>query len=174
LAVSTCTLENEMDSFADSDSYDGRTSSARSSYASTRGRSDQLSNYSRISYGSISKSFAAASRKSDYFRPERLDRISSFSRTADTFIPSSGSNSPETYTLTPTIEGDDSMNQSRNQEPGKRDGAQALKDLKDVQNIKCVAFGAFDRYYMAWEDKNGQYHQGLSPNNNERAMLIVL
>jgi len=41
-----------------------------------------------------------------------------------------------------------------------KDGPTALGELKDVQNMLCVAFGAFDRYYMAWQDNSGELHQG--------------
>jgi hypothetical protein len=44
--------------------------------------------------------------------------------------------------------------------PVPKDGFEALKGLQNVQNVICVAFGAFDRYYISWEDTNGEFHQG--------------
>lgn len=41
-----------------------------------------------------------------------------------------------------------------------KDGPTALKELQDVRNIICVAFGAFDRYFLSWEDNSGEFHQG--------------
>ncbi|RDL32659.1 uncharacterized protein BP5553_09115 [Venustampulla echinocandica] len=144
-----------MDSFPDSEPYARTANSTRNSYASTTGHSDRASNSSRSSYGSISELATVTSQKSNIFRTDGLDRISSFSRTAYSFSPSSVASSPQT--LSP--ENDDPMNLPRDQGSRKEDGAQALKDPKEVQNIICVAFGAFDRYYMAWEDKDGQFHQ---------------
>lgn len=43
-----------------------------------------------------------------------------------------------------------------------KDGPSALKDLENVRNVICVAFGAFDRYYLSWEDNDGEFHQGES------------
>jgi hypothetical protein len=39
-------------------------------------------------------------------------------------------------------------------------GPAALAALKDVRNIMCVAFGAFDRYYICWQGNDGKYYQG--------------
>jgi hypothetical protein len=44
-----------------------------------------------------------------------------------------------------------------------KDGASALKSLRNVQTILCVAFGAFDRYYISWQDTNSEFHQGTIP-----------
>jgi hypothetical protein len=41
-----------------------------------------------------------------------------------------------------------------------KDGPSALRDLQNVRNVVCVAFGAFDRYYISWEDNSGEFHQG--------------
>jgi hypothetical protein len=41
-----------------------------------------------------------------------------------------------------------------------KDGFEALKRLQNVRNVTCVAFGAFDRYYISWEDNDGEFHQG--------------
>jgi hypothetical protein len=40
-----------------------------------------------------------------------------------------------------------------------KDGFEALKGLQHVRNVICVAFGAFDRYYISWEDNDGLFHQ---------------
>jgi len=44
--------------------------------------------------------------------------------------------------------------------PPAKDGLTALKELENVRNVICVAFGAFDRYYISWEDNDGEFHQG--------------
>jgi hypothetical protein len=41
-----------------------------------------------------------------------------------------------------------------------RSGTTVLSELKDVKEIICVACGAFDRFYIGWEDLTGIYHQG--------------
>ena len=46
--------------------------------------------------------------------------------------------------------------------PALQDGPSALRALQQVQNILCVAFGAFDRYYISWEDTEGKFHQGTA------------
>jgi len=55
-----------------------------------------------------------------------------------------------------------------------KDGPTALGELKDVQNMLCVAFGAFDRYYMAWQENSGELHQGeiLFPSLYQSINLI--
>ncbi|KAH8817466.1 hypothetical protein F5884DRAFT_874542 [Xylogone sp. PMI_703] len=35
----------------------------------------------------------------------------------------------------------------------------ALRNPENVKKIIVVAFGAFDRYYVCWQDHNGQYQQ---------------
>jgi len=40
-----------------------------------------------------------------------------------------------------------------------KDGFEALKGLQHVRNVICVVFGAFDRYYISWEDNDGLFHQ---------------
>jgi hypothetical protein len=45
---------------------------------------------------------------------------------------------------------------------GSKDGPSALKALENVRNVVCVAFGAFDRYYISWEDNDDEFHQGES------------
>lgn len=116
--------------------------SARSSVISI---SDSVSDFSRASYPSTIESFS---------------RASSFSRTSLEIEPESVDNTPVDLTgasLETTI------NQSRG--PSKKrfkDGAAALTALGDVRNVICVAFGAFDRYYLSWEDNDGKFHQGTS------------
>lgn len=44
--------------------------------------------------------------------------------------------------------------------PAAQNGPSALARLQDVQSVFCVAFGIFDRYYIAWEDNKGEQHQG--------------
>jgi hypothetical protein len=39
------------------------------------------------------------------------------------------------------------------------------QDPNEVRDVKCVAFGAFDRYYMSWTDKEGKYYQGKLPSS---------
>jgi len=46
--------------------------------------------------------------------------------------------------------------------PVPKDGFEALKGLQNVRNVACVAFGAFDRYFISWEDNDGDFHQGKS------------
>ena len=36
-------------------------------------------------------------------------------------------------------------------------------DLDAVSRILVYAFGAFDRYYICWQDKAGKFHQGKPP-----------
>ncbi|TGO27502.1 hypothetical protein BPAE_0041g00530 [Botrytis paeoniae] len=43
--------------------------------------------------------------------------------------------------------------------PTAQNGPSALARLQDVQNVFCVAFGIFDRYYIAWEDTKGEQYQ---------------
>ncbi|TGO52602.1 hypothetical protein BCON_0138g00200 [Botryotinia convoluta] len=43
--------------------------------------------------------------------------------------------------------------------PTAQNGPSALAKLQDVQNVFCVAFGIFDRYYIAWENTKGEQHQ---------------
>ncbi|KAF5869430.1 uncharacterized protein Bfra_011236 [Botrytis fragariae] len=43
--------------------------------------------------------------------------------------------------------------------PTARNRPSALARLQDVENVFCVAFGIFDRYYIAWEDTQGEQHQ---------------
>ncbi|ATZ48912.1 hypothetical protein BCIN_04g01230 [Botrytis cinerea B05.10] len=43
--------------------------------------------------------------------------------------------------------------------PAAQNGPSALARLQDVQSVFCVAFGIFDRYYIAWEDNKGEQHQ---------------
>jgi hypothetical protein len=44
--------------------------------------------------------------------------------------------------------------------PGSANGPSALNDPENVEKIVVVSFGAFDRYYICWKDKVGQYVQG--------------
>jgi hypothetical protein len=57
---------------------------------------------------------------------------------------------------------DDSKNhpEPTSSKPVAKDGFEALKALQNVRNVVCVAFGAFDRYYISWEDNDGEFHQG--------------
>ncbi|KAF7858705.1 uncharacterized protein EAF02_011029 [Botrytis sinoallii] len=48
-----------------------------------------------------------------------------------------------------------------------QNGPSALARLQDVQNVFCVAFGIFDRYYVAWKDTRGEKHQVSFGTNNE-------
>ncbi|TEY82586.1 hypothetical protein BOTCAL_0028g00070 [Botryotinia calthae] len=43
--------------------------------------------------------------------------------------------------------------------PAAQNGPSTLARLQDVQCVFCVAFGIFDRYYIAWEDTKGEQHQ---------------
>ncbi|TGO09417.1 hypothetical protein BTUL_0166g00150 [Botrytis tulipae] len=43
--------------------------------------------------------------------------------------------------------------------PAAQNGPSALARLQDVQNVLCVAFGIFGRYYVAWDDTQGEKHQ---------------
>jgi len=39
-----------------------------------------------------------------------------------------------------------------------------LAQLESEGKILVYAFGAFDRYYICWQDKQGQYRQGTVTN----------
>jgi hypothetical protein len=60
------------------------------------------------------------------------------------------------------LEGSKSQIQEQTNKPKPKDGFEALKGLQHVRNVICVAFGAFDRYYISWEDNEGEFHQGWS------------
>ncbi|KAF7920349.1 uncharacterized protein EAE98_009042 [Botrytis deweyae] len=51
--------------------------------------------------------------------------------------------------------------------PTAQNGPSTLARLQDMQNVVCVAFGIFDRYYIAWEDTQGEQHQVSFGTNNE-------
>ncbi|KAF7911804.1 hypothetical protein EAE99_010986 [Botrytis elliptica] len=44
--------------------------------------------------------------------------------------------------------------------PTTQNGPSTLARLQDVQDVQNVAFGIFDRYYIVWEDTQGERHQG--------------
>ncbi|KAL5325468.1 hypothetical protein ACEPPN_006593 [Leptodophora sp. 'Broadleaf-Isolate-01'] len=113
------------------------TTSARNSYTSISDSSNAASS-ARTSYSSI------------FDAPVR---VASFSRTSDEFIPDSASVS--------TVESGDEEAESESAivEFGSKDGLSALRELENVKEIICVAFGAFDRYYISWEDHGGDFHQ---------------
>ncbi|KAE9365478.1 hypothetical protein N431DRAFT_387769 [Stipitochalara longipes BDJ] len=139
---------------------DSHPRSARSSFAST----DTVPSSVRTSYASL---------------PESFTRISSFSRTSTGFVPDSETNTP----LSSRDPSPDSpiiwkaslelSSVENNSEPKgsatqltpqahklvPKDGFEALKELQNMRNVVCVAFGAFDRYYISWEDNEGDFHQ---------------
>ncbi|KAH8687312.1 hypothetical protein BGZ60DRAFT_521974 [Tricladium varicosporioides] len=148
--------------------------SGRNSYTSA---TDSASNSARNSYASISDSTPASSRTSYSSIPESLGRVSSFSRTSDSFLPDSVASTP----LTSRDSSPDSPIRWARKEgdmitepespphsvekiplpptPVPKDGPSTLRDLKNVQNVICVAFGAFDKFYISWEDTDNQFHQ---------------
>ncbi|PVH74896.1 hypothetical protein DL98DRAFT_18034 [Cadophora sp. DSE1049] len=141
-------------------SYTSTISSTRNSYASII---SENTSSARTSYSSI-------------FDPPL--RVVSFSRTSDEFIPGS-EETPSTSTAgesddeepEPVEEGGVSKRWTDEMQPeqkrevkshirtGSKDGPSALKELENVKDIICVAFGAFDRYFISWEDMDGEFHQ---------------
>ncbi|KAF4635246.1 hypothetical protein G7Y89_g2843 [Cudoniella acicularis] len=147
--------------------------SPRNSYAST---TDSEFNSARNSYTSISDSIPSSSRTSYSSIPEALGRVLSFSRTSDSFIPDSVASTPLTSRdsspdsprwakrATETMAQPNSPRFVEKDPPNElaavaKDGMTTLRDLKNVQNVLCVAFGAFDRFYISWEDIDNQFHQ---------------
>ncbi|KAH7311082.1 hypothetical protein BKA65DRAFT_163595 [Rhexocercosporidium sp. MPI-PUGE-AT-0058] len=148
------------------------TTSARNSYAS-------------VSEGSNAASSARTSYSSIFDPPVR---VASFSRTSDEFIPdsasvsTSGSESGDEEVDAADSKARDASHESvivKKQTPqsskqgsererrtkshirsGSKDGPSALRELENVKEIICVAFGAFDRYYISWEDDSGDFRQG--------------
>ncbi|CZR63564.1 uncharacterized protein PAC_13461 [Phialocephala subalpina] len=145
--------------------------SARNSYASAT-ESDPRS--ARSSYASISDINSISSRSSYSPITDSLGRVSSFSRTSDSYVPdslestpiSSRDSSPNSPTRWMSQEVDQTSSRlPSHQRPrshsktGSTDGPSALRQLQNVKNVICVAFGAFDRYYISWEDNDGEFHQ---------------
>ncbi|KAF8858659.1 hypothetical protein BDZ45DRAFT_673773 [Acephala macrosclerotiorum] len=164
-----------MDSSPKLDTAEPFLNSARNSYASA---TDSNPRSARSSYASISDGNSILSRSSYSSITDSLGRVSSFSRTSDSFIPDSlestpissrGSspNSPTRWTGQESVTMVDqtssrfpSQQRSRSHsKTGSTDGPSALRELQNVKNVICVAFGAFDRYYISWEDNDGEFHQ---------------
>jgi hypothetical protein len=38
-------------------------------------------------------------------------------------------------------------------------GPTVLRNLQNVKNVICISFGAFDRFFISWEDNEGGFHQ---------------
>ncbi|KAG4429780.1 hypothetical protein IFR05_014744, partial [Cadophora sp. M221] len=139
------------------------TTSSRNSYPSISDSSN-ATNSARTSYSSI------------FDAPVR---VASFSRTSDEFIPDSASVSTvesgdeevESEDLivekqtSQTSQSNPEEDTERENQPkshirsGSKDGPSALRELENVKEIICVAFGAFHRYYISWEDNSGDFHQ---------------
>ncbi|PMD32925.1 hypothetical protein L207DRAFT_590001 [Hyaloscypha variabilis F] len=148
--------------------------SARNSYASA---TDSHPRSARSSFASID-TVPSSVRTSYSSLPETFTRISSFSRTATGFVPDSETNtplssrdpSPDSPKIWKAIEESNRVEHElipetagqpapQKYKPVPKDGFEALKGLQDVRNVVCVAFGAFDRYYISWEDNKGDFHQ---------------
>ncbi|KAE8440629.1 hypothetical protein EG329_007013 [Mollisiaceae sp. DMI_Dod_QoI] len=170
-----CINEFMMDSLPKVDTAaDSLPTSARNSYASA---TDYNPRSARNSYASISDINTISSRTSYSSITESLGRVSSFSRTSDSFIPDSvestpvssrdsSPNSPTRWASQEAVPMVDQTSSSSSQKrprshsrSGSKDGPSALKELQNVKNVVCVAFGAFDRYYISWEDNDGEFHQ---------------
>lgn len=149
--------------------------SVRNSYASSVG-----SNSTRNSYTFNSEISTSSSRTSISSLPDSLNRVSSFSRTSYEISPDSIQSSPvssrepspssqtrwaDAEPAEPAMRPDRTSSDNlmlESQPPSNsnpKDGPTALKELQDVRNIICVAFGAFDRYFLSWEDNSGEFHQ---------------
>jgi hypothetical protein len=115
-------------------------SSPRNSYAS---EADSETQSVRSSWSSISD--GKTPRKSQYGSKSITQRFPSFSRTADPYIIDS-----ETNSLSST---------SAYQETESSDGPTVLSNLQNVKEIICFSFGTFDRYFISWEDNEGDFHQ---------------
>ncbi|KAH7372078.1 hypothetical protein BKA64DRAFT_262515 [Cadophora sp. MPI-SDFR-AT-0126] len=152
---------------------DAHSKSPRNSYTSTFSSP-------RNSYASISENAGSSARSSysSIFDPPL--RVASFSRTSDEFIPGSDSASISTTAGESVDEEIDEeaevgeikskrwsgeIQAKENEEvkshirTGSKDGPSALKELENVKEIICVAFGAFDRYFISWEDMEGEFRQ---------------
>ncbi|KAH8594082.1 hypothetical protein B0O99DRAFT_688110 [Bisporella sp. PMI_857] len=136
---------------------DSPTSSARSSYSSVFSRPLHVS---RSSFGSISE-VDGSSKPSESTRFNWLERKSSFSRRPPPLVTSVARRSRGNSLAR-------QLKEATEAEPGEakqgsennlRSGTTVLSELKDVKEIICVAFGAFDRFYIGWEDLTGIYHQ---------------
>lgn len=130
--------------------------SARNSYASA---TDSEPRSSRSSYASSTSSRTSFSSLRDSFQ-----RTSSFSRTADVFVPDSETTTPLTSVDSQTNSPSSSVNEKVLPPPPPsetvvNDGPTTLRNLENVQTVLCVAFGAFNRYYISWQDTDDQFHQ---------------
>ncbi|KAL2067616.1 hypothetical protein VTL71DRAFT_2041 [Oculimacula yallundae] len=142
--------------------------------------------YVSISEGSNATNSARTSYSSIFDTPVR---VASFSRTSNEFIPDSASvstvesdSSDEELDIKSTKGGEGRRRSSESEREilqkatsqvtdkterqakshvrsGSKDGLSALSELENVKEIICVAFGAFDRYYISWEDNSGDFHQ---------------
>ena len=127
-------------------------------------------------------------------------RVSSFSRTSDEYIPGSEETSSTSTAgesgdeeVDPEVEADergekrwssDSQTKQKSDvrpsiKTSSKDGPSTLRELVNVKDIICVAFGAFDRYFISWEDTEGEFHQGktfpiLTPSPQHRLPCCMI
>jgi len=156
-------------------------SQSNATFKSPRNSCTSTISSTRNSYASISE-FAGSSARTSYssiFDPPL--RVASFSRTSDEFIPGSeetsstsaiGDSGDEDVDVEVKTMDRKSKRWSYDRQAGQKseeksniktvskDGPSALRELENVKDIICVAFGAFDRYFISWEDTEGEFHQG--------------
>ena len=163
-------MRNSYDSLEDSPS-----SSARNSYASdTSATSTQSSN------SSLPDSFqriSSFSRTSSELSPISTVSTTLSSRDSSPNSPQPWENAVPAMRYALCAVGEQAANNSRSDLPSSslqlerqpksiallksKDGPTTLRELQDVRNVVCVAFGAFDKYFISWEDNNGDFHQGM-------------